>query len=240
MPKILSIRIGFVDSVGVFQPLAVGRPVYLKPSRTDISYLNAGVYLPWELNQTSDAGFQDCRRAVTNGSGIASFVDVPFTDTEMHRPLDPNTGLPVGPEIEWNFINPWGSNGTVVYSGKLLSTMTLPAPVNVPDDLTQLNGDAWRISGAAYLATPIGGSMYAGQLTFPVGVNQLAITFPSPFATPPRVHTSGCYDRDRNFSAPGFAQDGSGLDLVTTANATIQVAGGLTSDVRVPFLVLGA
>lgn len=238
MPKALTIKIGYVSDGGVFTPWGA-RAVYMKPSRTDITLLNAGGYIPWNINQNGDPGYQDCWKAVTNASGVATFAAVPFTDTEMHRPKDPG-GAPIGPEIEWNFINPHGSNGTIVYSGKLLSTMTLGATVNVPDDLMQLNTNAWRVSGAAYMASPMGGTMQAGTVTFPAGVTQMAIVFTPNFSTPPRVLLGGCYDKAGNHSMPGFSQDGSGADQITNANALCQVAAGLVSDVRVPFIALGA
>jgi len=237
--KALTVRVGSVDSSGTFQPAPAGTPVYLKPSRTDITFLSGAAYVAWGLNQNSEPGFRDCWRAVTNGTGYATFAQVPFTDTEMHRPKDAS-GNPVGPEIEWNLINPTGPNGVIVYSGKLLSTMTLPATVNVPDDLTQLATDAWRVSGAAYLALNIGGQMFSGTLTFAVGITQLPINFPSPFTSPPRVIPSNSYDKDGNSAAPGIAQDGSGADLVNNNNAMIQIASGLTSAVRIAFLVQGA
>lgn len=239
MPRALTIRVGTLDAAGNFVPAAAGTPVYMKPSRQDITYLNGTDWYPWEINKDSDNGFRDCWKAVSNGTGWATFSQVPYTDTEMHRPLD-QAGQPIGPEIEWNVINPSGANGTVVYSGKLLSTMGLAATVKVPDDLTQLPADAWRVSGAAYVATPIGGQMYIGNITFPMGVTQMAANFPIPFAAPPRVLVGSCYDKDNNYSSAGFAQDGSGNDLITVSNATIKIAAGLSADVRVPFLVLGA
>jgi hypothetical protein len=236
--KALTIKIGYVDSAGNFVPWA-SKPVYLKPSRTDITFLSDGVYLPWNKNQLGDVGFEDCWKAVTNGLGVATFAEVPFTDTEMHRPLDPESGDPIGPEIEWNFINPWGSNGTIIYSGKLLSTMTLGATVNMPDDVMQLATGAWRVSGAAYVATPLGGKVQQGTITFGVGVTQNSANFPIAYTSPPTVWVGQVYDKDGNLAAAGLAQDGSGALLVTNASATVTVPPGLTSTVNIPYLAIG-
>lgn len=233
----LSIRIGYVDSGGTFVPWAA-KAVYLKPSRTDITFLSDGIYLPWNKNQLGDVGYEDCWKAVTNGMGIATFAEVPFTNTEMHRPLDAS-GNPIGPEIEWNFINPWASNGVVVYTGKLLSAMVLTPPVNIPDDVTQLAEDAWRVAGAAYVATPLGGKVQQGTVTFAVGVVQNAANFPIAYTSPPTVWVSQVYDKDGNLAAAGVAQDGSGGLLVTNSSATITVPPGLTSIVNIPYLAIG-
>ena len=173
MPANLTIYIGTVNSSGVRVPL-VGAKVYLRPSRTDITYLNGVNYLPWDVNQTSDPGYRDCWVATTNGAGYATFQSVPFTDTEMHRPKDPITGAFIGPAIEWQLINPNGPStsgapSVVVYSGKLLSTMVLLSPVNVPDDVMSLSVDAWRVSQMAYTANPVGGGWQSGSITFGVG-----------------------------------------------------------------------
>ena len=71
MPANLTIYIGTVNSSGVRVPL-VGAKVYLRPSRTDITYLNGVNYLPWDVNQTSDPGYRDCWVATTNGAGYAT------------------------------------------------------------------------------------------------------------------------------------------------------------------------
>ena len=243
MPANLSIYVGSVNSSGSRVPL-VGAKVYLRPSRTDITYLNSGSYIPWEVNQNSDAGYRDCWVAVTNGSGIATFQNVPFTDTEMHRPKNPLTGAFIGPEIEWQLINPNGANSAgqpsvVIYTGKLLSTMILPSPVSVPDDVMSLSIDAWRVLQAAYMANPVGGGLQIGKLTFAPGVTQQAITFAPSFLAPPNVIVGGSYDKDGNFAAPGVAQDDSGADIVTVSSATIQVAAGLTSSVNVWYFAQG-
>lgn len=239
MPANLTIFIGSV-AAGAAAPITpVARPVYLTPSRKDGTFLLGGKWLPWDINVGSDPGYRDCWRAETNGLGYATFTNVPFTDTEMHRPKGPS-GSPIGPEIEWNLINPWGSNGTVVYSGKLLSTMVLPTPVSVPDDLITLATDAWRVSGASYLAIPIGGKAQLGELTFPVGVTTMVITFIPTYTAPPAVIVSNEYDKDGNFSAAGLAQDATGARIINTTQATIQVAAGLASDVVVPYLVSGS
>lgn len=243
MPANLTIYIGTVNSSGVRVPL-VGAKVYLRPSRTDITYLNGVNYLPWDVNQTSDPGYRDCWVATTNGAGYATFQSVPFTDTEMHRPKDPITGAFIGPAIEWQLINPNGPStsgapSVVVYSGKLLSTMVLPSPVNVPDDVMSLSVDAWRVSQMAYTANPVGGGWQSGSITFGVGVTQGSITFAPSYLAPPRVLVGNEYDKDGNFSAAGVAQDTSGAELVTLSSATIQVAAGLTSAVNIPYLVMG-
>jgi hypothetical protein len=236
MPANLTIYVGSVSSSGARVPL-VGAKVYLRPSRTDITYLNGSSYLPWEVNQNSDPGYRDCWVAVTNGLGYATFQGVPFTDTEIHRPTS-------GPVVEWNVINPngaspSGSPSVVVYAGKLLSTMVLPSLVNVPDDLITLSVDAWRITQQAYTANPVGGGWQSGSITFGVGVTQGAITFTPSYLAPPRVLVGNEYDKDGNFSAAGVAQDSSGAELVTLSSATIQVAAGLTSAVNIPYLVMG-
>lgn len=236
MPANLTIYVGSVNSSGTRVPL-VGAKVYLRPSRTDITYLNGSTYLPWEVNQNSDTGYRDCWVAVTNGLGFATFQNVPFTDTEIHHPAS-------GPVVEWNVINPNGASpsgnpSVVVYAGKLLSTMVLPSPVNVPDDLITLSVDAWRITQQAYTANPIGGGWQSGSITFGVGVTQGSITFTPSYLAPPRVLVGNEYDKDGNFSAAGVAQDTSGAELVTLSSATIQVAAGLTSAVNIPYLVMG-
>ena len=243
MPANLTIYVGTINSTGVRVPL-VNAKVYLRPNRTDITYLNGATYLPWEVNQTSDPGYRDCWVAVTNGAGFATFQNVPYTDTEMHRPKHPTTGAFIGPEIEWQLINPNGPStsgnaSTVIYPGKLLSTMVLPSPVNVPDDVMSLSVDAWRVLQSAYMANPIGGGVQIGKLTFGVGVTQQSITFAPSYLAPPQVVVGGSYDKDGNFSAPGIAQDAFGTTLVTTSSATIQIAGGLTSSVDVPYFVYG-
>lgn len=236
MPANLTIYVGTINSTGVRVPL-VNVKVYLRPSRTDITYLNGSSYLPWEVNQNSDPGYRDCWVAVTNGLGYATFQGVPFTDTEIHRPTS-------GPVVEWNVINPNGASpsgnpSVVVYAGKLLSTMVLPSPVNVPDDLITLSVDAWRINQQAYTANPVGGGWQSGSITFGVGVTQGSITFTPSYLAPPRVLVGNEYDKDGNFSAAGVAQDTSGAELVTLSSATIQVAAGLTSAVNIPYLVMG-
>ena len=236
MPANLTIYVGSVNSSGTRVPL-VGAKVYLRPSRTDITYLNGSTYLPWEVNQNSDAGYRDCWVAVTNGLGFATFQNVPFTDTEIHHPT-------AGPVVEWYVINPNGASpsgnpSVVVYAGKLLSTMVLPSPVNVPDDLITLSVDAWRINQQAYTANPVGGGWQSGSITFGVGVTQGSITFTPSYLAPPRVLVGNEYDKDGNFSAAGVAQDISGAELVTLSSATIQVAAGLTSAVNIPYLVMG-
>lgn len=232
----LTIYVGSVSNSGARVPL-VGAKVYLRPSRTDITYLNGSSYLPWEVNQNSDPGYRDCWVAVTNGLGYATFQGVPFTDTEIHRPTS-------GPVVEWNVINPNGASpsgnpSVVVYAGKLLSTMVLPSPVNVPDDLITLSVDAWRINQQAYTANPVGGGWQSGSITFGVGVTQGSITFTPSYLAPPRVLVGNEYDKDGNFSAAGVAQDTSGAELVTLSSATIQVTAGLTSAVNIPYLVMG-
>jgi len=232
----LTIYVGSVSNSGARVPL-VGAKVYLRPSRTDITYLNGSSYLPWEVNQNSDPGYRDCWVAVTNGLGYATFQGVPFTDTEIHRPTS-------GPVVEWNVINPNGASpsgnpSVVVYAGKLLSTMVLPSPVNVPDDLITLSVDAWRINQQAYTANPVGGGWQSGSITFGVGVTQGSITFTPSYLAPPRILVGNEYDKDGNFSAAGVAQDTSGAELVTLSSATIQVTAGLTSAVNIPYLVMG-
>ncbi len=232
----LTIYVGSVSNSGARVPL-VGAKVYLRPSRTDITYLNGSSYLPWEVNQNSDPGYRDCWVAVTNGLGYATFQGVPFTDTEIHRPTS-------GPVVEWNVINPNGASpsgnpSVVVYAGKLLSTMVLPSPVNVPDDLITLSVDAWRITQQAYTANPVGGGWQSGSITFGVGVTQGSITFTPSYLAPPRILVGNEYDKDGNFSAAGVAQDTSGAELVTLSSATIQVTAGLTSAVNIPYLVMG-
>jgi hypothetical protein len=242
MPANLTIYIGTVNSSGVRVPL-VNAKVYLRPSRTDITYLNGANYLPWDVNQTSDPGYRDCWVATTNGAGFATFQNVPFTDTEMHRPKD-QTGAFIGPAIEWQLVNPNGAStsgnpSVVVYAGKLLSTMVLPSPVNVPDDVMSLSVDAWRVTQMAYTANPVGGGWQSGSITFGVGVTQGSITFAPAYLAPPRVLVGNEYDKDGNFSAAAVAQDPSGVEQVTVSSATIQVAAGLTSAVNIPYLVMG-
>mgnify|MGYP000131367356 CR=1 FL=1 len=239
MPANLTIFIGSVAGGAAAPITPTDRPVYLTPSRKDGTFLIGGKWLPWDLNVGSDPGYRDCWRATTNGFGYATFTNVPFTDTEMHRPNGPS-GSPIGPEIEWNLINPWGSNGTVVYSGKLLSTMVLPTPVNVPDDVIVLATNAWRVSGSSYLAIPIGGKAQFGELTFPVGVTTMVITFIPTYTAPPSVIVGQEYDKDGNHSAAGVAQDNTGARIISTTQATIQIAAGLASDVVIPYLVNGS
>ena len=84
MPANLTIYVGTVNSTGVRVPL-VNAKVYLRPNRTDITYLNGATYLPWEVNQTSDPGYRDCWVAVTNGAGFATFQNA----VHRHRDAPP-------------------------------------------------------------------------------------------------------------------------------------------------------
>lgn len=242
MGATLSIYVGSVDSAGTRKPI-VGAKVYLKPSRTDVTFLSTGVYVPWSVNQTSDPGYRDCWVAISNGSGIASFSGVPFTDTEMHRPKDAS-GNVIGPPIEWLLINPNGASASgvpsvVVYRGQLLSTMTLPSPVQIPDDVMTLATDAWQLTQQSYTANPVGGGWQSGDLTFAPGITQQSIVFAPSYSAPPRVIVGNAYDKDGNTSNSGVAQDSSGNEMVSTSSATVQIAAGLTSSVRVPYLVMG-
>ena len=233
----LSIQIGYVDSTGTFVPWQ-GRPVYLKPSDTRITFLNGSVYLPWDENQNGDVGFTDCWKAITNGSGVATFSAVPFTDTEVHRPLDPS-GNPIGPPPEWIFINPWAASGITIYRGQLLSTMSLSSPVNVPDDVTQLPENAWSVQQFQVSAQELGGKVQYGTIPFAVDTTEAAANFPVAFSGNPIVWVGQVYDKDGNFSAAGIKQDGSGVPIISPSSATIRIAPGLTSNIDVPYLAVG-
>jgi len=235
--KALTIRIGYVDSAGVFQPWA-NKAVYLRPVDMNVTYLNGSTYYAWNKNQNGDVGYESFWKAVTSGTGYATFAMVPFTDTEMHRPKDPS-GNPIGPPPQWELVNPWAANGPVVYRGQLLSTMTLGATVNVPDELTQLAADAWSVSNFQASAGALGGKVQSLRIPFAVGVEAVAASFPVAFSGPPNVFVSGEYDKDGNFSAPAVKQDGAGEPIVSSSAATIQIAPGMTSTVYINVLAIG-
>ena len=157
MPANLTIYVGTINSTGFRVPL-VNAKVYLRPNRTDITYLNGTTICHGRSNQTSDPGYRDCWVAVTNGTGF----DIPERAVHRHRDAPPeasNHGRFHWAGNRWQLINPNGpsTNGsasTVIYTGKLLSTMVLPSPVNVPDDVMSLSVDAWRCTSLGVHGQP--------------------------------------------------------------------------------------
>lgn len=142
MPCTISGTLAYLDATGTRQVIG-GKKVYLRPSRTDFTYLAGGTWEPWPLNPNLTTGYKDCIETTSNsGTGAFSF-SVPFSDTEVNLPV----GAPV-PALLWNIEIP--------DFGKVYFGPTLDAIVGASkkvDELLQLAApNTWQVGGATQYA----------------------------------------------------------------------------------------
>lgn len=226
----ITCTVGYLDSTGAFQPLQ-GKAVYLRPSRSDIHIKRSSTWYPWEGNPDGDAGYKDCVKAVTNGSGIATFANVPFTDTECYRPIDPATAAQGAPPVKWLVIDPNAQSGVKVYSGPLPST--LPNPSYSTKDLVALaSPDTWSLSGTAWASYPEGRAQ-VGEVSLSSSSDEATITFSHAFTTLPRMIFGSCADENGSVIAVGVKQDGTGTLLLSTTGCTVKASATPASTIKI-------
>lgn len=235
MGKNISITIGYDDGTGTWQPLA-NKKVYLKPSRTDIFVSRGGVWVPWEGHPDNDVGYKDAIQVQTNGSGVATFQDVPYTDTEVQLPLDAS-GAEIPPQPLWNVIDPNAQGGLKVYSGPLPSALGAAA-VSVYDLCTLPAPNTWSISGAAWMLYPRG-TEQEQTISVSAGVEEATVTFLPAFAVAPRLYIGFCTDDTGALFIAGIKENGSGARLIDGNSATLKLSGKPHSTIYLNVLARG-
>lgn len=235
MGKNISITIGYDDGTGTWQPLP-NKKVYLRPSRTDIFVKRGSSWYPWEGNADNDVGYKDAIQAQTNGSGIATFTDVPFTDTEVQLPLD-GSGAEIPPEVEWNVIDPNAQPGLKVYHGPLPSSLGGTA-VTVFDLVTLAPPNSWKIDGTGWSLYPRGNEQEQ-TISVASGQEEFTVTFQPAFAAPPRLYVGFCTDDTGALYTAGVKENGSGERLIDTTSATLKLSGKPNSTIYLTVLARG-
>ena len=145
-----------------------GKIVYLLPSRTNILTLKSAVWYPLEKNTDNEAGYEYARKATTNASGVFTFTNVPYTDTE----IDSDAALPA---VEWNVID--RSTGRVFRGAFPSSVGAGPFALR-----TLIDSHSWVMEGAAWSA-PSTGTEAHGTLTFTSSSDEAAVTFSTAFSS---------------------------------------------------------
>ncbi len=235
MGKNISITIGYDDGTGTWQPLA-SKKIYLKPSRTDIFVSRGGVWVPWEGHPDNDVGYKDAIQVTTNGSGVATFQNVPFTDSEVQQPLDAS-GAEIPPAVVWNVIDPNAQGGLKVYYGPLPAALG-GAAVTVYDLITQAAPNTWGISGAAWMLYPRGTEQEATISVAP-GAEEFTVTFNPAFVGAPRCYVGFCADDTGAIFTAGIKEDGAGARLIDGNSATFKVSGKPNSTIYLTVLARG-
>jgi len=235
MGKNITVTLGYDDGSGVWQPHA-SKKLYLKPSRNDIFVLRGAVWVPWEGHPDNDVGYKDAIQVTTNLSGVATFTDVPYTDSEIQLPLD-SAGAEQVPAPVWLIIDPNAQGGTKVYYGPLPSS--LGAAAVTPKDLITLpSPNTWQIQGTVFNLYPQGNEQM-GDVTLAPGAEEAVVNFNPPFTVIPRIFFGTRADKSGAVIVPGIKQDASGVKQLTVNSGTIKASAKPLSSVTFWVLARG-